>query len=179
MKQLLHTWRWLALSAAIGLFGFTAACGKMEARPAEEGPRVVSISGSAVGMHNAGTTGTALKVSMAYGSHALNFDLNVSQAPSFSPAQRIENTDYVLQAVCVDIYCDRVGFLLQMTTYGYTTGVGAGVGSGYGSGNNYITGRSAKAYLFRTNLQGSLEQMNAKVGNYQTLSEAMMDLGAF
>ncbi len=183
MTRTLHAWRWLVLSAALGLFGLTAACGKMQPRPAEQGPRVVGISGSGVGLRSAGTVGTNLNISMVYGAHTLNFAINVSQSPSFSPAQRIGNadhtsTDYTLQAVCIDIYCDRIGFLLQMTTYGYVTN-NTGVVNGYGGTRDHIMGRSAKAYLFRSNVHGTLEQVNAVVGPFQTLSEGMAALGAY
>lgn len=178
MKPVIHPWRWLVLAAAIGMFGLSVACGKKQSNSVEQGPRVIGLQGANAGLTMTGQTGSNMRVTMVSGEHTLSFDTSLSQTPSFSAPQRIENIDYVLQAVCIDVYCDRVGFLLTMTQYGYSAG-GNTVTNGYGGTREQVIARSAKAYLFRENVQGNLEQVAIKTGNYQNISEAMVDIGAF
>ncbi|MCM2280373.1 MAG: hypothetical protein NDI61_00845 [Bdellovibrionaceae bacterium] len=177
MKSQLYPWRWFVLSAAVAFFGVSVACGKKQPAAVEPGPRVVSIQGDRGGLSMAGSVGTNMRITLAEGSTTLTFDIALSQTPSSSAPQRIGNSDYTLQAMCADVYCDRVGLLLQTVTY--ATATAPTVTNGYAGSTSYIVGQSSKAYLFRENFQGNLEQVAVKVGTYTSIYDAMVDLGAY
>jgi hypothetical protein len=117
----------------------------------------------------------------ANGNQPLIFQVYANQAhASTSAPQVVENTEYVLQSLCVDGYCERVAFLLVMTTYAPGTLTASPVQGGYIGGQpRYVTGRSSKGYLFRRAAKGQMEQSATVSGTYSNVSQALIDLGAY
>jgi hypothetical protein len=170
---------WVKFSVALASLGMMIACAKNQPKTAEEGPRIVSASMSRLGSNSFGVAGEQMYVSLIAADRQFSFAVQPTTTGTYSQPQVIDNVEYVMQAMCVDMYCDRVALLLTMAPYGYRQG-----GYGYGGSGYYATATSSKGFLLRrpySAAQGGVMELIAvtPIRNYSHVSEALRDLGAY
>lgn len=191
--------RGLILAVACATFGALAACGKFKPKQQELGPRIASMYISGTGNHG-GLVGSMYNTQLTVNivdfinnsDQLMSFTIqNVSQTPSSSAEtrdlylnnERTAFNRYSVQAMCIDLDCMQLGFLVVVESYSSPAGVIPMGGSNYGTGTSqYVSARYSvlyqlgRAYTGTTN--SNVQELRPKQqGNWLNITDAMRAVG--